>query len=186
MRITGTHILLRDERRDSDAEDSFRWFNLEEWNYYDEPDAPFEPVSRTQFDAWQAQPRAANPECPRAQIDTLEGQHIGWVTSYQHDRQAGSIFVGIDLPEPGCWGKGCGSEALRLWVGYLFDTFPLDAVHLKTWTGNQRMMRVALKCGFREMGRSPHRAPISVRGEPLEFAEYAISRAEWMAHSAVE
>ncbi len=30
MRIRGTRIVLRDERREGDAEDFFRWLNMEE------------------------------------------------------------------------------------------------------------------------------------------------------------
>jgi RimJ/RimL family protein N-acetyltransferase len=45
------------------------------------------------------------------------------------------------------------------------------------------MQRVAAKCGFREIGRSPYDTEFSVRGEPLERVEYALSRAEWFARS---
>jgi hypothetical protein len=40
VEIPGTHILLRNEKRDPDEEDLFRWLSLEEWSYYDEPDKP--------------------------------------------------------------------------------------------------------------------------------------------------
>jgi hypothetical protein len=38
MKITGRRIVLRDDPRPGDSEDLFRWLNLAEWNYYDEPD----------------------------------------------------------------------------------------------------------------------------------------------------
>lgn len=37
MRIAGERIALRDEPQESDNKDHFRWRNLEEWDYYDEP-----------------------------------------------------------------------------------------------------------------------------------------------------
>ena len=48
MKIAGKQVILTDDR-DSDPEDYFRWFNLEEWQYYDRPDHAFQPVSREQF-----------------------------------------------------------------------------------------------------------------------------------------
>jgi RimJ/RimL family protein N-acetyltransferase len=183
MKTIGKLVALRDEPRDSDNEDLFRWCNLEEWNYYDEPDQPFKAITREQFDLWLQRPHPVAPGMLRCQVDTLQGQHLGWVVAYQFDEQAGSIYVGIDLPEVDGWGKGYGTEALQLWVSYLFRQLPVQLIHLKTWTGNQRMRSVAHKCGFRETSRSPHRAEFSVRGEKLEFVEYALSASEWAAHS---
>ena len=40
MRIAGKRIVLRDQPRESDNQDHFRWRNLEEWDYYDEPWTP--------------------------------------------------------------------------------------------------------------------------------------------------
>jgi non-ribosomal peptide synthetase component F len=49
MRLAGTRVVLRDKRRDSDDEDLFRWLNLEEPHYYDQPDKPFTGISREEF-----------------------------------------------------------------------------------------------------------------------------------------
>ena len=40
MRIAGERAVLRGEPRESDNKDHFRWRNLEEWDYYDEPWTP--------------------------------------------------------------------------------------------------------------------------------------------------
>jgi RimJ/RimL family protein N-acetyltransferase len=114
-------------------------------------------------------------------VDSVEGKHIGWANYYHLDEQLGYAYVGITLPEPEVWGKGYGTEAVRLVVDYLFCEMNLPSVRTKTWTGNRRMRRVAEKVGFKELAKSPHRAPVSVRGEPLEFVEYGISREEWLA-----
>lgn len=183
MSIVGKRVALRNEPRDSDADDLFRWCNLEEWNYYDEPDRPFQAITREQFDLWHRHPRPDVPGYRCWQVDTLQGQHLGWVNCYQLDEQAGSIYVGIDLPESDTWGKGYGTEALHLWIDYLFRQIPLQTIYVKTWTGNHRMRRIAHKCGLREVSRSVHRAEFSIRGEPLEFVEYAVSCSEWVARS---
>jgi len=63
---------------------------------------------------------------------------------------------------------------------YLFREMGLNEVRTQTWTGNRRMIRVAEKCGFRSTGLSPHRAALSVRGEPLEFIHFLLSRVDWL------
>lgn len=187
MNILGAHVVLRDDRRDTDDEDYFRWLNLEEWQYYDEPDQPFRGISREEFEQQLEQRR---PHCQEPapgthtwQVDTVEGRHIGWVNYYQLDAQAKRAYVGICLPEEGTWNKGYGTEAVRLLIDHLFGEMALEEVRMATWAGNQRMIRCAEKSGLSETARMPHRAEYSVRGEPLERVEFGISRAEWLAQS---
>ena len=181
MRIEGKQVVLRDEPRDGDSEDLFRWLNLEEWNYYDEPDKPFEPVTREEFEIRRNHPRQPIASAHTWQVDTLGGRHIGWVNYYHLNDREGHALVGIALPEPQEWGKGYGTEVVCLVSDYLFRQMGLAEVRTETWTGNNRMMRVAEKCGFRSTGLSPHRAALSVRGEPLEFIHFSISRTEWLS-----
>jgi RimJ/RimL family protein N-acetyltransferase len=179
MRIDGRRVVLRDEPRGGDAEDLFRWLNLEEWNYYDEPDKPFEPVTREEFEVRRSRPRQPKAGTHTWHIDTLEGKHVGWVNYYHLNEKERYALVGVALPEPEEWGKGYGTEAVCLVIDYLFREMGIDEVRTQTWTGNERMIRVAQKCGLRNAGLSPHRAALSVRGEPLEFIHFSMSRAEW-------
>lgn len=182
MRIIGERVILRSETRDADEDAMFHWLNLAEWQYYDEPDAPFEPISRAAFDARRQHQRPPRPTTqPRCWIETLEGRLIGWVNTYEYDKETHAIYVGIDLPESDTWGHGYGTEALRLWIDFLFRTLDLHVVRAATWNGNARMVRLAQKCGLAEISRGPHRAATSIRGETLERIELAITREEWQA-----
>ena len=185
MRLPGTRVVLREERRDADEEDLFRWLNLEEWNYYDEPDKPFTGMSRGEFEKRveqrRCQSRGPSSNSHRWQIDAAEGRHIGWVNYYHLDQLAKRAYVGICLPEEDVWGKGYGTEAVRLLVDHLFHEMELEEVRTATWTGNKRMMRCAEKSGFRVAARMPHRPEYSVRREPLERIEFSISRGEGLA-----
>jgi RimJ/RimL family protein N-acetyltransferase len=174
MRISGNQVVLRDEKHDTDHEDMFHWLNMEEWNYYDEPDKPFQPISREAFESQRKQPRRPVPGSHTWQVDMLDGCHLGWVLYYQLDEKAGFAYVGVCFPEPETWGKGNGTEALSLLINHLLTEVSLKEVRATTWTGNHRMRRLAEKCGFKEVGRSPHRVPVSVRGESLEFTHYCI------------
>ena len=94
-------------------------------------------------------------------------------------------MIGISLPEEDTWGQGYGTEAVRLLLDYLFEEAGLDEVRTGTWTGNVRMVRVALKCGFVEVGRHVHEARVTVRGEPLVLVEFGLTRAGWLAQAAL-
>lgn len=185
MEIKGTRLLLRDSKRASDKEDFFRWRNLEEWQYYDGPDVPFQSISREEYEkqlekkSFQSKPATSTSN--HWQIDTLEGRHIGWVNYYQLDSKAKRVYIGICLPEEDVWTRGYGTEAVRLLVKHLFEEMDLKEIRTATWTGNKRMIRCAEKCAFNESGLMPHRAPHSVRGEPLERIEFTLTREEWMS-----
>lgn len=183
MKIEGQRVILRDDRRDSDSEDFFRWFNLEEWKYYDEPDQPFQPVSREEFDQRakrrQSEGSSSSSHGRAWHIDTVDGQHIGWVNSYDWDEEEQSAFIGICIPEEENWGRGYGTEAVSLFLDFLFDSFGLATIRTATWTGNKRMVRCAQKAGFTNEEIMPHRSSTSVRGEPLERIEFSLTRAEW-------
>jgi len=183
--MKGKKVILRDEIRESDDKDLFRWLNMEEWNYYDEPDRPFTGITPEQFQVLlekrQEYLKKASNTSHRWQVDTTEGRHIGWVNYYQLDKKRKFVFVGICLPEEDVWGKGYGTEAVSLLVDHLFQETEMAEVRVSTWTGNRRMMRCAEKCGFKESERMPHRKEYSVRGEPLERIVYSMSRVSWAA-----
>ena len=185
MRIVGKHVVLRGEPGNGDDDDMFRWLNMEEWAYYDHPDRPFEPMTHEEFERRTRLPDSGEASgtgriWQRLQIDTVAGEHVGWINCYELDTAMGSTRVGICLAEQENWGKGYGTEALRLLLDYLFAEMGLQEVRMNTWTGNVRMIRCALKAGFEEVYRSPHRAAISIRGEPLERIDLAISRGRWV------
>jgi len=186
MIIEGKRVILQDDR-DSDPEDYFRWFNLEEWQYYDHPDRPFQPISQEQFDerakknrkGFEERAQDKSKPKPGFHIDTVDGQHLGWVSIYNWDQEEKFTFIGINIPEEENWGKGYGTEAVSLYLDFLFASFDLNTIRTATWTGNKRMVRCAQKVGFANEKITPHRSPISVRDEPLERIEFSLSRAEW-------
>ena len=174
MEIIGSRVILRDDQRYTDNEDFFRWRNLEEWQHFDEPDSPFEPISKEQYEGKQGK-RRGNPEGNHTwQVDTIDGKHIGWVNYYNLDKKQGCAYVGICLPEEDTWRKGYGPEAISLLIEHMFEDMKLEEIKTATWTGNTRMMRCATKCGFIESFRGLHRAKISIRGDPLERVEFSI------------
>jgi RimJ/RimL family protein N-acetyltransferase len=183
MIINGKSITLRDEPKETDFEDYFGWWNLEEWKYYDQPDQPFKPISRDAFlEMWNQYKSQSKTTVTshQWQVETTENRHIGWVNYYQYDQELGQSFVGICMPEENTWNHGYGTEALTLLIDHLFEEMALEVVKTATWTGNHRMVRCAQKVGFPSYELMPHRVEVSVRGEPLERIEFSLIRDEWV------
>ncbi|NGZ75569.1 GNAT family N-acetyltransferase [Saccharibacillus sp. VR-M41] len=122
--------------------------------------------------------RARNlPWEPRLLIETIEGRMLGTVNSYWEHKPSNWLECGIVLLRSDTWSRGCGTEALRLYVGYLFASLDVPRVGITTWSGNERMMRAAARIGMRLEGRV-RRCRI-VRGELYDSIRMGVLREEW-------
>ena len=175
-------MLLRDARPE-DVEARIRWVTVElEWGDWD---APWEGMRRVAPEDVPELRRkllsqVAGPQpTPRVQlwIERIGGPLLGWVSCYGHDEAGRSIWAGIDICEAACWGHGLGTEALGLWIAYLFQEMDLSCIRLGTWSGNVRMVRCAERCEFVvESRRAEARL---VRGRAYDALEFKLDRARW-------
>lgn len=81
-----------------------------------------------------------------------EGRLIGYcgITRLEwEDRRCG---LWITIGEKDCWDRGCGTDAVRTMLRYLFDEIDLNRVHLFVAEANARAIRAYEKCGFRREG----------------------------------
>lgn len=85
--------------------------------------------------------------------------------------------IGITIGEPEFQGKGYGADALRLLLGYGFDTLGLHRVALRVYENNPRAIRCYEKCGFRREGA--HRQARWWAGRWWDILDYAILEQEW-------
>ena len=108
-------------------------------------------------------------------IQFIDGPLLGWVCQYHLAEH--STSVGISICESGYWGRGICTEAMLLWIGYLFANLELDEINTSMWSGNLRMMRCAEKCGFKLVERVPNCR--EVRGQLYDGLNFTLSRAEW-------
>ncbi len=183
--VRGNRVRLRDPRPE-DVEARLRWATVEtEWQNWDAPWAgPVEELveARVSKDTANIAASIAQPlPSPRRQlwVERIGGPLLGWVSQYQYDPEARVIYVGIDICEPAYWNQGLGTEALCLWIDYLFESLDLRRIRLGTWSGNRRMVRCAEKCGFVLVGRTV--ANREVRGERYDGLEFRLLREEWEA-----
>ena len=107
-----------------------------------------------------------------------DGEFVGRVNRYWVDQSSGWLALGIDIYDPAYWARGVGTCALRLWLDYLAASeLPWTRVDLRTWSGNERMVRLARRLGFREEAR--YRAARRVRGETYDALSFGLLRDEW-------
>ncbi len=185
---SGTRVLLRD-RLAADAESYARWQAAGEWREFD---APWEegPPARTaeqrehlrgRFQRLCAEPL---PDPRMTAIIALpDGRPVGWVNRHDLERFPDTCKLGIDICEDECLNRGLGTEALALWIGYLFATPALRRVGLDTWSFNPRMIRVAQKLGFSREGAD--REMVCWRGEWLDRIHFGLLRREWEAQPPI-
>ncbi|MDR0921554.1 MAG: GNAT family N-acetyltransferase [Lactobacillales bacterium] len=84
----------------------------------------------------------------------VAGEVIGEISWYYEDKKLERwLEIGLAIFDNAEWGQGYGSRALKLWIDYLFnEVTDLPHIGLTTWSGNERMLKVAQKVGLKEEG----------------------------------
>lgn len=188
MQIEFENIILRD-MVESDIEDYVRWFTTEtEWSKTDAPWEPIESDRETEYTSWRKYYESVK-DLPddvhrwRLEIE-WNGRHVGWVSSYSIDenykwigkvKEGQNVYhaVGIDICESDVWGNGIGTNALRAFINYIFES-GLDEIYTQTWSGNIRMLRCAEKLGFKEYNRN--RCSREVAGQKYDGLTFRLKR----------
>jgi len=185
----GRSVLLRD-RLPEDVETYLRWLTSGEWRLLDAPwegvrDSLDEETEKELRDRIAKVYEEALPE-PRsfAFVAALDGTPLGKVNRYSRGSQKHEWCVGIDICEDDYLNRGLGTEALRLWIDYLFANSEIHRLALETWSFNPRMAHVAEKVGFQFEGRL--REAQEWQGEWLDKLQFGMLRSEWEAARRAE
>lgn len=116
---------------------------------------------------------------PASLIITADGKTIGYVGAYWVDRNTNWLETGIVIYNTDYWNGGYGSEAYRLWIDFLFEFTDLHRLGMSTWSGNERMMKVAQRLGMKEEARI--RKARMVEGAYYDAIKMGMLREEWTA-----
>ena len=183
LKIEGDRLILRDYHPE-DVDRYIYWVTHGEWLDFD---APWErsgdvmaPEKEAKIRAIFQSLRSANFSTPRDRmvITLREGNRpLGWVNRYGKERFPSVVYIGIDICEDDCLNRGLGTEALQLWVDYLFENSTFHKIECHTWSFNPRMMRVAEKLGFIQEGTE--REVIQWQGQWQDRVRYGMLRSEW-------
>lgn len=184
---SGEKVILR-TRVPSDVDVYVHWRTHGEWRHWDAPwegvEDSLTPEEESEYRERFSSSFEGKPPFPRtnAVITTSDGQPLGWVNRYSPKDYPDEWYVGIDICEDEYLNRGMGTEALRLWVDYLFENSDVHRIGLDTWSFNQRMMRVAEKIGF--VCEGAQRELREWQGERTDGVHYGMLRREWEARGA--
>ncbi|MFE1835801.1 GNAT family N-acetyltransferase [Streptomyces sviceus] len=113
-----------------------------------------------------------------AVTDRATGELVGEVVLYEWDAGARSCTFRT-LVGPGGRGRGLGTEATRLVVGYGFEQLGLHRIELEVYRHNSRALRVYEKAGFTVEGV---RREADLRdGEWVDWVVMGLLDREWAA-----
>jgi RimJ/RimL family protein N-acetyltransferase len=109
------------------------------------------------------------------------GSHemIGFIGLFDLYMQHGDALVAIAMGDPQYWGKGYGTDAMRVLLRYSFKELNLRKVGLIVFEYNQRAIRSYEKAGFVHEGRV--RGAILREGRRYDFLYMGVLREEWLA-----
>lgn len=116
------------------------------------------------------------------QVRALDGDRligfVGLFPIWAHQ----NAWVGIGLGEREYWGKGYGTDAMRLALRYAFTELNLYRVTLNVFEYNPRAIRSYEKAGFCHEGRQ--RQFLNRNGKRWDVLEMGILREEWLRNSS--
>jgi len=108
----------------------------------------------------------------------VEDRLIGYIILFGLSWPHGDAEVGIGLGDRGFWGKGYGTDAMRVLLRYAFTELNLRRVTLGVFAYNPRAIKSYEKAGFKVEGRL--RQYISREGQRSDMIVMGVLREEWL------
>lgn len=168
--------------RQAEAQDLEEFWQLA----FSNPDAPWTKLNGPYFhDSLPSKEEFINVLAYRTWINnknhlliTYNDQIVGSVSAHFKDGNLKRwLDMGITVYSDDMWGKGIGSQALKLFIDYLFSIYDLPHIGLITWSGNPRMMHVAEKVGMKL--EACIRKVRYYNNQYYDSVQYGVLRDEW-------
>jgi len=148
----GTQIVLREKALD-DAEQDYEWRRDPELATFDAA-RPYNGSLKDYSSIFSDELRYPSPYRKTIAVEDFEGRHIGNVMYYNADFHRKEVEIGVTIGLREYWARGFGTDLLRTFVSYLFESLSLDRIYLKTLDWNLRAQRCFEKAGFTHYGTS--------------------------------
>ena len=146
--IPGSRIILRSKNL-ADAEKDYAWAADRVLMRLD-ADKPCEFDFSIYYDLYQS--GLDDPAKIQFAIDTYEGNHIGNCTCYNIDHVRQEAEIGVIIGDRSYWGKGYGSDAVRMLSEFVTGKLGMQRIVLHTLEWNVRARECFERCGFKECG----------------------------------
>jgi RimJ/RimL family protein N-acetyltransferase len=161
----------------------FRWDQDSEWFRFLNTDPPRLPSEKKWKEWLEKDLEKAESKELFFTIRTLEGDTlIGFIGLFDLFMHHGDTMVAIALGERKFWGKGYGTDAMRIMLRYVFNELNLRRVGLIVFEYNPRAIRSYEKAGFIPEGRI--RGAMLREGKRWDWLYMGIFREEWLAREA--
>jgi len=152
VRITAAEIVLRSiEQRDLSI--LFQRFFADEYATWRHRDGVKDSSTKITFDGYMERMHHLDSQGSERWLLIEVGEKIAGTVLYDWEsRLTQTIEVGIAIFEPENWGKGYGTNALALWIDFVFHRVSPMMICLTTKSTNHRMIRCAQKLGLEKDG----------------------------------
>jgi RimJ/RimL family protein N-acetyltransferase len=141
--MKGERVILRPLER-GDLERCVRWINDPDVTRYLGKTFPF---SFYQEEKWfEKMSEDKNTKIFAIEVD---GTHIGTIGLHDMNRKDNNVDLGILIGEKEYWGKGCGTDAIKTLLRFVFHQMNFHRVYLTVYDFNKRAIRCYEKCGFK-------------------------------------
>lgn len=145
--VSGKYVTLR-QLTEADLPRLHSWSLDEELDYWMEGDYPRQ---LDEYDEWLQQIRGDRHRqtfgiaLPDGElIGDIELDHIAW--------RSGDAELRVRIGEKQYWGRGYGTEAVKLMLSHGFVTLSLRRIYLRVFQFNKRAMASYKKAGFKKEG----------------------------------
>ena len=175
----GELVRLTSEEPETRAKAEVRWQRDTEFHRLADSD-PAQIVSEKKLKEWFEKQieTGFKPEGYSFAVRTLaDDRHIAFFGLWL-DLIHNEAWVGIGIGEREFWGKGYGTEMMKLCLQYAFTELNVQRVSLGLHEYNPRALRSYEKAGFRMEGRT--RQDLMREGKRYDSLWMGILREEWM------
>ena len=176
--FTGDLVRLTAEEPEVVARASTRWSRNSAYQRFLDTE-PAQLWSAEQFQKWAEKDiETKSIQGIGFNIRTLEDDRlIGFVAVVAIQWHHGDAWVGIGIGESDDWGKGYGTDAMRIIQRYAFSELNLHRLSLGVFSYNQRAIRSYVKAGFKHEGYN--RESVNRDGKRGNDLYMGILHSEW-------
>jgi len=174
----GELVRLTSEEPDAFAKVEVRWQRDTEFHRLADSD-PAEMSSEKKIkERFEKRNEEVKPERYPFFIRTLDADKLIGFLGLWMDLIHAEVWVGIGIGERDYWGKGYGTDAMKLCIQFAFTELNAHRVSLGVHEYNPRAMRSYEKAGFRLEGRT--RGDVMREGKRTDSFWMGILREEWI------
>lgn len=147
----GEKVLLRGYKEE-DIEKAYEFVNDFEVKRLLDPNTPF-PITKWEEESWvKSSKNKEGLVYDFAIEDIVTGQYIGGVSINSCSIKNRNCVIGIMIGDKKFWGKGYGTDALKVLIKFIFEECNLEKIKLAAYSFNDRAIRCYKSLGFKEEG----------------------------------